>query len=221
MRSIRAALGAAATVLAALAVASPAVATETAPQPVVGVLSPAEEARVQQEAEKSEPVMANYKGKKINLAESWEGAQACTQVTGGAVYCFDSQQEADEALPSIDPVAAAENKKQAAQAGNRSGASTTDIGDCNRVCLFEHSNYTGRMLQWYQSGKKNLGDWGFRDKASSGCVRRATGGVLVYDARSFLPDPYMALGNPGCYDFTKVGYPTGGSWNDKADYIEM
>jgi hypothetical protein len=89
------------------------------------------------------------------------------------------------------------------------------------VCLWENSNYTGRRLQWSASGTKQLSDWDFRDKASSGCVNKTIGGALVYDARTGLPDPYMALGNLGCYDFTKANYPTGGNRNGKANHIEM
>ncbi|MFI1012289.1 peptidase inhibitor family I36 protein [Streptomyces sp. NPDC020965] len=95
--------------------------------------------------------------------------------------------------------------------------------DCRSpfVCLWEHSNFTGRRLQWSSAGTKQLGDWGFRDKASSGCVNRIQGGASVYDARTALPDPYMSLANLYCYDFTRANYPTGGNWNDKADYIKL
>ncbi|MFI6530733.1 hypothetical protein [Streptomyces uncialis] len=52
-------------------------------------------------------------------------------------------------------------------------------------------------------------------------MNRRIGGALVYDSRTALPDPYMALGNGYCYKFTSASYPTGGNWNDKADYVQM
>ena len=33
----------------------------------------------------SKPVIATYKGKKIDLSKGWDGAQICTEVTGGAL----------------------------------------------------------------------------------------------------------------------------------------
>ncbi|EGX60837.1 hypothetical protein SZN_05267 [Streptomyces zinciresistens K42] len=101
--------------------------------------------------------------------------------------------------------------------------SPTAAGDCvyGWVCLWENGDFTGRRLQWSAKGTKQLGDWDFRDKASAGCVNRNLGGALVHDARTGLPDPYMALANGYCYKFIDTSYPTGGSFNDKADYLEM
>lgn len=204
---------------ASTATAAPA----TVPSPEVGLVTTQTEAGLQTQLQKSQPVIATYQGKEINLAEGWQGAQACTETPGGKVYCYASAQEADRALPTIDPAAAAETAKAAARVKSLGIAGPMASGDCSApyVCLWENSNYTGRRLQWSASGTKQLSDWDFRDTASSGCVNRVTGGATVYDDRSLLPDPYMALGNLGCYDFTTVGYPTGGSWNDKADYIEL
>ncbi|WP_042169029.1 peptidase inhibitor family I36 protein [Streptomyces sp. NBRC 110035] len=89
------------------------------------------------------------------------------------------------------------------------------------VCLWEHSHFKGRRLQWSAKGTKQLGDWDFRDKAGSGCVNRAQSGVLVHDARTGLPDPYVVMTNGYCYNFSTAGYPTGGAFNDKADCIKM
>ncbi|MGW2302966.1 hypothetical protein [Streptomyces sp. NPDC001809] len=46
-------------------------------------------------------------------------------------------------------------------------------------------------------------------------------GALVYDARTGMTDPYMVMANLSCYNFTTADYWTGGTWNDKADYMEM
>ncbi|MEO3976130.1 peptidase inhibitor family I36 protein [Streptomyces sp. CAU 1734] len=169
-------------------------------------------------------MIAIYKGKKINLARGWAGAQVCTETNSGAVHCFDSAAQADRALATIDPAAAALAKKHKAnlrpEVRNSRAAAAASCA-YGWVCLYEHSNYTGRKLQWSQSGTKNLSDWNFRDQASAGCVNKQIGGALVYDARTGLPDPLMALGNGYCYNFVTASYPTGGNWNDKADYMEM
>ncbi|MEU5977898.1 peptidase inhibitor family I36 protein [Streptomyces sp. NPDC047315] len=198
-------------------------APEPGPAPEVGLALPAEEARLQQQLEQSQPVVATYEGRQINLAEGWQGAQACTEVPSGKVYCFDTAEEADRALAVVAPAAAAEAKRNAAPAGARGALGTMAPSDCayGYLCLWEHSDYTGRRLQWSASGTKQLSDWDFRDKASAGCAYRVSGGGLVYDARTALPDPFMALANGNCYKFSTASYPTGGNWNDKADYVVL
>ncbi|MGW0828385.1 peptidase inhibitor family I36 protein [Streptomyces sp. NPDC002845] len=223
MRIARVAVTLTATVCAVVAGTTTALSAPAAePIPEVGVLTPEAEAELNAELEKSEPVIATYNGRQINLADGWHGAQACTEVPSGEVYCYDSVQEADEALPRIDP---AGEKLRAARADV---APKVDVGilafsDCAfpYVCLWENGNGGGRRLQWSADGTKQLADWNFRDKASSGCVNRVSEGALVYDARTGLPDPYMALANRYCYNFINASYPTGGSFNDKADYLKL
>ncbi|WP_329304656.1 peptidase inhibitor family I36 protein [Streptomyces anulatus] len=197
-------------------------APEPSATPEVGLATPAEEARLQQQLAEAEPVIATYNGKKINLADGWQGAQACSEVPTGDVYCYDSAEEADQALTAIAP--APQSPESVAVSAKGSGEfGPTASGDCGPgwVCLWEHSNYTGRRLQWSAGGTKQLGNWDFRDKASSGCVNRDQFGALAYDARTALPDPYMVLAARYCYKFTEASYPTGGSFNDKVDYIDM
>ncbi|MFD0530465.1 peptidase inhibitor family I36 protein [Kitasatospora arboriphila] len=100
----------------------------------------------------SKPVIATYKGKKIDLSKGWSGAKVCTEVTGGAVYCHDSLAEADKALAAIDPAAAA-TAEQAPALKNDTVLSPQAIADCSYgwACLFEHSDYSGRMLRWSDS----------------------------------------------------------------------
>ncbi|MEU9882511.1 peptidase inhibitor family I36 protein [Streptomyces phaeochromogenes] len=178
---------------------------------------------MQQELAEAKPVIATYKGEKINLADGWQGAQACSEVPSGEVYCYDSAEEADQALAAIAPAATRGSGSGVTSAKVSGELSPTASGDCSFgwVCLWEHGEFTGRRLQWSAKGTKQLGDWDFRDKASSGCVNRNQGGVSVYDARTGLPDPYMVLGVGYCYKFSTASYPTGGTFNDKADYIKM
>ncbi|MER5311531.1 peptidase inhibitor family I36 protein [Streptomyces sp. NPDC002773] len=198
-------------------------APEPSATPEFGFATQDKETQLQQELAKSKPVIATYKGKKIDLSQGWQGAQACSEVPSGEVFCYDTVAQADRALAALAP-AAEKGRKSAGVAAKETGQlGPTAASDCTYgwVCLWEHSNFSGRRLQWSAKGTKQLSDWSFRDQASSGCVNRDMQGALVYDARTAQLDPYMALGNLGCYDFTKASYPGGGNWNDKADYMEM
>ncbi|WP_344344076.1 peptidase inhibitor family I36 protein, partial [Kitasatospora putterlickiae] len=170
----------------------------------------------------SKPVIATYRGQKIDLSKGWNGASVCTEVTGGAVYCHDSAAEADAALAVIDPALAAAAK--AASAGS-SGVtpSPQTISECTYgfACLWEHSNFTGLILKWSQSGTKYLSDWSFGGEASSACVYRSIGNMQIYDDRPLDPDPSANLSNGSCYDFTRLAYPYGGNWNDTVDYVNL
>jgi hypothetical protein len=154
------------------------------------------------------PVRADYHGQVIDLADGWQNAQACTEFSNGTVKCYDTDAEARRDLP-------------AAPAGT---IGTRASSDCayRWVCLWQDAAYTGRILRWSAPGTKNLGDWNFRDKASSACNNKAIGGAELDDLRTGLPDPMMFVGVGSCVkDFSKVDYPYGGSWNDKADKLSI
>src|SRR4051812_35208325 len=60
-------------------------------------------------------------------------------------------------------------------------------------CLYQDPDYKGRRLQFSSSGKKHLGDYGFRDKLSSVCCWVGQwsinhGYATVWDSRSWPPD---------------------------------
>ncbi|MEU3776317.1 peptidase inhibitor family I36 protein [Streptomyces sp. NPDC032472] len=226
MRHLRI-VGVAAAAIAAPLIATPAASAATTPlpaAPVSGTLSPAAEQQMLSEIATSKPVIATYKGKQINLAQNWEGARVCAEVSDGSVECFDSQGEADAALVNENAsVARRESAVRKALGGTaaQAPASTSAIGDCGFgwICVWEHSDYSGRRLQWNAKGTKNLSNWGFRDQASSGCVNRYQYGASLVDFRDFQLDPEMLMGAGSCYDFTKASYVWGGTWNDKADAV--
>lgn len=89
------------------ALATSATTATAAPEPTaipeVGLATPAEEAALQQQLAETKPVIATYNGREINLADGWQGAQACSEVPSGEVYCFDTVEEADQALADIAP----------------------------------------------------------------------------------------------------------------------
>lgn len=162
-------------------------------------------------------VVAQYNGREINLADGWQGAAACVEIAADDVRCYDSIEESDRELARLGLISE----------DGRAGESTSQsIADCpwGWVCLWEWTNFNsgGRMLKWSQSGTKNLGDWDFRDQASSACVSRDQGGARADDWRTLQPDPSLYLGAGYCYeDFGKISYPYGGNWNNKADSLTM
>jgi hypothetical protein len=149
-------------------------------------------------------IVASYKGKKIDLSKGWQGAQACAEFAIGDVRCYDTTQEADQAITG--------------------GFQTMASGDCPSgwVCLWESGNYAGRRLQWSASGTKKLADWDFRDKASAAFARRPQGGIECIDYRTGQPDPHLFLAVATYYpELVRISHVYGGSWNDKIDEIRI
>ncbi|MEW1638822.1 peptidase inhibitor family I36 protein [Streptomyces sp. NPDC093801] len=90
------------------------------------------------------------------------------------------------------------------------------------TCLWQDAGWYGRKLQWSADGSKNLGDWSFRDKASSTCNNDEIGGMGLYDWRTGMPDPEIITALGYCLKNLHVyGYPYGGNWGDKADELVM
>ncbi|MGW8850635.1 peptidase inhibitor family I36 protein [Streptomyces xiamenensis] len=164
-----------------------------------------------------EGVMARHNGAEINLLDGWNGATVCIEVELDDARCYDNIGDADLDLALFG----ADDASREADEGVIQPMASSDC-PWGWVCLWELKSYSGRMLMWSQPGTKNLGDWNFRDKASSACVKRYQGGVEVHDWRSLMPDPWMVLGASYCYaDFSKISYPYGGNWDNKADSIRM
>lgn len=194
---------------------------------LLGAAPAASAADAAQEEAPLQPVIAEYHGEKINLAESWEGAKVCTELPGGEARCYDSDAEA-QADPELPQPKAALAPRSAAV------AYASNPGNCanDYWCLFEHANYKGRKLQFFDSGRKNLANWGFRDKTSSIYRRIANyplnyGGATMVDFRSgLLHDRVRDIGwGKGLVqeypNLTKLPYPDGGNWNDKMDALDV
>ncbi|MFJ7903897.1 peptidase inhibitor family I36 protein [Streptomyces sp. NPDC096198] len=197
-------------------------AEHTAHPPVTATQSPTEEG-ADPAADPVHPVIADYEGRKINLAESWEGANICTELPSGEVHCYDTDQEA-----LADPALPAEVRAKSLRASALGAADPHDNCDADYWCLYQDANYKGRRLQFSSDGKKNLGDYGFRDRLSSVFywVGRWTinyGTAKLWDSRSWpLDDRQRDLIPPqGWSNLQDLPYPGGGNWNDKVDVFEI
>jgi hypothetical protein len=144
----------------------------------------------------SQTAYANYKGRSINLTQSWEGAKACV-VASGKINCFDSYTEADRFTGSSAPAQ----------------ANTPRIASCSRngwTYVYDGRNFTGRRLQFSDSGKwQSYYTYGFQNKQESWNNPRC-GRVYLYDDATGLPY-YIEDANTKSQDM--------GSWNNRADHI--
>ncbi|WP_327075637.1 peptidase inhibitor family I36 protein (plasmid) [Kitasatospora purpeofusca] len=191
-----------------------------------GVVTPEEDARNSEGLATSDgEATVLHRGQKVKISTAWEqGAQACVEFAVGDNRCFDSTKDADLATAAFDATQSAAVAGKPAPTVGQAPTVVTGTPSCSSgwVCLWSDINYDGRKLQWSAAGQKNLADWTFRDQASSACNGKTQGGFTLYDARDFMLDPEMIIGANGCVgNFTTVGYPYGGNWNDKADYIQV
>ena len=163
-------------------------------------------------------VIADYHGKKIDLAKGWQGAQVCVEYPDAKVNCYSTVAESDRATAAYRATHAMP------AAATKAGVSPQSINDCLSpwVCLWQNVNYSGHKLEWSTPGTKTLGKWGFRDKTSSACNNRPIYGATLTDYRDYLPDPELIVPLGSCLsNFTKISYPYGGNWNDKADALTL
>ena len=106
-------------------------------------------------AGRARSVPASYQGRTIDLAQDWEGAQACMVRSSTDIRCADSAAELEDGA-AVAPVAA--------------GSSTAQASACSSsyVRLYEHINFGGRLVMvGSTSGWFNLTWIGFNDAVSS------------------------------------------------------
>ncbi|MEE1942150.1 peptidase inhibitor family I36 protein [Streptomyces sp. TRM 70361] len=155
-------------------------------------------------AAKSAPAgaVARYEGRKINLAEGWQGAHTCVVHTRQDIRCHSDAAGADAALGyrrAADPLVRRAASPRAAAA----------VPACagGWLCLYEHANGQGRRLIFNDEYWHNLYDYGFQNKTSSWRntqSRGDSGGLRMSDTQQ-----QIWLGAPGYVSYI-------GIYNDKA-----
>jgi hypothetical protein len=121
-------------------------------------------------------IVAAFEDHAIDLGANWEQAQACLVLRqAGLVECFRTLHEAEDRAEALQPQLAA-----------------ATYSCSSPLRLFEHSNYAGRQLLFFDRGYwQNLPDYGFNDQLSSYIV----GACTTYLAEStngggaFYPGP--------------------------------
>ncbi|MVO84292.1 hypothetical protein GPA10_05760 [Streptomyces sp. p1417] len=181
-------------------------------------------------AEPAGPVIADYNGRKINLAESWEGATSCTELPDGDVHCYDTDEEA-----LADPALPAASREATRQAEAAPGALLRLPSRCvyDYWCLYSDVSHEGKILRFSEDGTKKLKSYGMRNKLSSVYYRVMNwtlnyGDAKVTDSRTWPTADRVrrlsagSITKAGNYpNFKRLGYPGGGNWNDKVDYFEI
>ncbi|MEQ4304695.1 peptidase inhibitor family I36 protein [Plantactinospora sp. B6F1] len=109
----------------------------------------------------------------IDLSKSWEDAQVCAVLSRNDVRCYASTDEAAAAL-------AGEAAKASSARGSDepvSPMSTWHGCPDDWLCVYEHTNWGGRRLQFNDEQWHWLGDYGFVDQTSS-WTNNQGGGLL-------------------------------------------
>jgi hypothetical protein len=152
---------------------------------------------------------ALYQGEVIDLAEDWEGAQACIQQEAGALIEFVCYED-------VATAAAAESWEEVGEIG----ASSLSSCGSGHMCLYQFKGYGTPLVSFNQPGTYNLADKFFRDRASSLYNNRSTQSTLV-DFRSGIIRDRSITFEPRqtIYDLSHVAYPDGGTWDNKADRV--
>ncbi|MGH9280696.1 MAG: hypothetical protein ACRD12_21715 [Acidimicrobiales bacterium] len=173
----------------------------------------------------TEPGIALFEGRHINLAEGWGEARACMVWTSiGVVECFRTEQQmvARETqllnLQGLSGGAPALTQQQDQQKGLRPASTATASASGGYGCssplrLYEHSDFYGRQLAFWDAGYwQNLTDWGFNDVLSS----FKTGGCGSYMAEHIWGGGEWYYGAAGAY---RASSYVGWYWNDRISSI--
>jgi len=103
-------------------------------------------------------VTATYDGRKIDLADGWQGAQACAVLSASDVRCYDSQADMQDAL------GASARQNPAVQLSPLAGC----VPSGTFVTLYSDINFGGTSLSFQGTGSwTNLAPYGFDNAMES------------------------------------------------------
>lgn len=140
------------------------------------------------------PIIADFEGRKIDLAKDWGAARAClVWRQGGVVECFRTNQALDAREQQLSP-----QRQQPKQAGTgaASGTAAASFSCSSSLNLYEHSWYGGRRVSYWDRGFwQNLSGAGFDNKMSS----YVTGGCYAHLAENAWGGGWWYPGYTGPY----------------------
>jgi hypothetical protein len=130
---------------------------------------------------------ANYKGTTIDLAEDWQGAQACAIVTDDDIECFDSQAELESALAFGDGEGSGDNEAAAAAASSTSSLTTLSTYCIGRsdlwLTLYDDTGFGGRSLNFRDAAVwQNLSTYTFDNAMGSWANNTFCDALAAWDA---------------------------------------
>lgn len=162
-----------------------------------------------QAAPGTDPGVASYEGRRIDLSRGWQGAGACAVLSTDDVRCYDTEKEMNDAL------AAEEQPSSAAAVEGASAAAAYCAGRSDLwLTLYEHASFGGRAVSFRDPGYwQNLSTWGF-DKAMTSwrnntyCLAYAAEGAGGGGAWLNLPARSSSAN-------------VGTAWNDRASSVYL
>lgn len=118
-------------------------------------------------AQAADPIgTASFQGRKIDLADGWQGAQTCAVHSKTETVCYATHAEADEAT-GYRRATDAEYQKQARTAGADAAILAVPACASGWLCLYEHINGGGRRLIFSDEYWMYLDEYGFDRQTSS------------------------------------------------------
>ncbi|WP_211718912.1 peptidase inhibitor family I36 protein [Nocardiopsis sp. MG754419] len=145
-------------------------------------------------------VTAELDGQVFDLSQGWGDAETCLEEPDGAPTDFRCY------------------------AGEDSHLETQSLDDCpsDHVCLWESAQFGGEMVGFTSSGNHDLGNIGWRDRASSFYNNRSTTVTFVDFRSGIIADRWIRYeaGNIVA-DLSSIPYPDGGSWDNKIDRVTL
>ncbi|WP_425489906.1 peptidase inhibitor family I36 protein [Actinopolyspora biskrensis] len=169
----------------------------------LGVQAPS--SAVESDTVTSEPGLAKFEGKTIDLSEGWGEARSCVVHSPEQVKCYRTREQADKVLgydPTQDPKVAASAYK----------ASAASVPSCPKawICLYKDAGGEGRRLQFNDEYWHSLSAYGFAHETSS--WRNIQDGNWLCNDRGVLGN-----GNGGAYYMDDCAYANQlGKYNDWA-----
>jgi len=153
------------------------------------------------------PAIADFEGRRIDLAGDWGEARAClVWRQGGVVECFRSSQALDRRAADLAPARAVHDSAGAVTALSSFSCSSS-------LSLYDYGGYGGRRVSFWDRGFwQNLGDYGFDDAPSSYIV----GGCYAHLAEHPDGAGWWYPGNTSPYHGEAYMYS---SWNNRVSSI--
>ena len=150
-------------------------------------------------------VSATYDGRQINLADGWQGAQACAVLTADDVRCYDSQADMKDALGASARQVSAGQAAPAASCG----------GSGLFVTLYADTGFGGQSLSFATTANAwtNLAPYGF-DNDMESWSNTTNCGAQVADGTNGTGD---LLSLPARSSSSNVG----STWKNRASSIKV
>jgi hypothetical protein len=152
--------------------------------------------------------LASYNGRKIDLSEGWQGAQACVVFDEGDVQCFDSRRE----MYTVRDAYIEQHEGTATLSGTLADP-VSALGDCGGsgkgVALFSATNYGGTELDFVTTNNtwSNLSAYGFDNTMESWVNTKSCTQLLAENANG--GGAWLGLAPQG-------KSANAGAWNNRA-----